>query len=283
MVGAVVRTGALMICRICGKDSAGQPFDDWVKKTFTNWDDLLPGDIICENCLFWFDERSEKLARRVGKDKPQRMRNYSHFVVNDEWIPLSKGDKVRMQQILLGKPFPELAVVAQSGQKHIAFRARRNPPGSRAGWVQFEEDQLWVNPDDLRALLSDIEALYVRFSKSEIATGNYKHYRILKFGFDEWNVLERKIRDRRGSLLFELALFLAQNKKGEQDGQSERASGRSAVGNLARNTCGLQEPLSAQYLGSIREPSEKRGVHIEPGRVRQLNMFEISSGYRKKE
>jgi hypothetical protein len=71
-------------------------FDDWVKESFTDWDKLLPGDSICSDCLFWFDESSETLMQRVGKDRPQKMRNYSHFIVNGDWIPCSKADKARV-------------------------------------------------------------------------------------------------------------------------------------------------------------------------------------------
>ena len=197
-------------CRICGQSSIGQAFGDWVKTTFMDWDKLVAGEIACDGCLFWLDEASEELARRVGKEKPQRMRNYSHFVVNGEWMPLSKGDKVRMRALLLGRPFPELAAVAISGQKHIVFRARRNPPGGRAGWVQVEEAAVFVDPAELGALLESVEELYLGFSKAEIATGQYRQYRIRKFGLARWRELDMCIRDRRGSPLLDLAIFLAQ-------------------------------------------------------------------------
>lgn len=122
-----------MICRFCGKPGKGEDFQKWVKPTFTNHDKLLPGEIVCNDCLFWFEESSQELADRTDKDKPQRMRNYSHFIVGGEWHPLSKGDKAGMIELLTSVPFPELAAIAESGQKHIVFRATRNVPGSAAG------------------------------------------------------------------------------------------------------------------------------------------------------
>jgi hypothetical protein len=74
-----------MICRICGQPGEGQSFQKWVRDTFTNWDLLHPGEIICEACAFWFEQRSAELQARMGKDKPQRMQNYSHFVRGIEW------------------------------------------------------------------------------------------------------------------------------------------------------------------------------------------------------
>ncbi len=34
------------ICRICGNEGIGKPFNDWVRDTFTNLDMLVPGEII---------------------------------------------------------------------------------------------------------------------------------------------------------------------------------------------------------------------------------------------
>lgn len=198
------------ICRICGHPDKGLPFVKWVKPTFTDHDKLHPGSIICDGCLFWFQERSLELAIRVGKEKPQRMRNYGHFIVNGDWTPLSKGDKAKMTEILLASPFPELAIIATSGQKHIAFRARRNPPGGTSGWIQFEEESLWLKPDRLEILLNPIENLMLGFSKAQIESGDYIPAYILKFGFAEWKSLEVQIAPHRGSKLFALAVFLAQ-------------------------------------------------------------------------
>jgi len=266
-----------MRCRICGEECGdGTLFDEWVKPTFTDHDKLHDGDVICDACLFWFDERSEELARRIGKDKPQRMRNYSHFVVNGEWIPLSKGDKRAMQVLLLAEPFPELAAIAESGQKHIVFRVTRNPSGSKAGWVQFEERALFVRPDELRVLLGIIETLYTTFSKSEIGTGQYRQYRIRKFGLAGWLALEARIKPVRGALLFRLALFLAQKEKGELSGVTG-AGGNVAGCGLAGDSARLQKSLPPNDMATVRRRSEECGVHQPPGQVRQLAMPAFSS------
>lgn len=264
------------ICRICGRERGGIAFDGWVRRTFMDWDKLQPGNIICDDCLFWFDESSEELAELVGKEKPQRMRNYSHFIVNGTWIPLSKGDKVRMRDILLNSPFPELAVVASSGQKHIAFRATHNPAGSTAGWVQFEEQSLWIEPADLAHLLDLVEALYLGFSKTEIESGDYKQHRINKFGIEAWYNLEAQIAKERGGLLFALALFLAQKpRKGKSkhdDGGASKGR-RPACVHLAGGPGGVQKPLSDDDLAAIRGSGEERGVHEQSREVCQLPLL----------
>ena len=268
-----------MLCRFCGGEStAATLFDAWVKPTFTDHDKLLDGDGICRDCLFWFNERSEKLAALVGKDKPQRMRNYSHFIQSEQWIPLSKGNKQRMQEILLTFPFPALAAIADSGQKHIVFRARRNPPESTCGWIQFEEQSLFIYPQELKDLLKLIEELYAHFSKGEIERGDYKSYRVMSFGVELWQKLEEQINPRRSGLLFKVALFLAQRK---EDGKEKRASDGLAMDGLARNTTRLQKPLSSQHLDAVRGPCEECGVHKQPGQVCQLTLFELECDNRQ--
>lgn len=253
-------------CRICGRTATGLPFDEWVRRTFTDWDKLVPGEILCHACQFSFEEASELLAERVGKEKPQRMRNYSHFVVGGNWVPLSKAYKSQMADILLAGDFA-VAIVAQSGQKHLIFRAQ-------PGWVQFEEESFVLDPSAFAVLLLEVERLYTQFSKIEIRTAEYKQYRIRKYGLANWYARERVIGERRGSLLFDLALFLAQKKpKEELYGRDEADGRRSPDGDLANDSGGLQEPLPHEHLATVRGSGEKRGLHEQPGAIRQLTLL----------
>lgn len=205
------------ICRFCSENKSGTDFDKWVRPTFTNYDKLQPGNIICNDCIFWFNEADPELAKIVGKEKPQRMRNYSHFIVNGKWTPLSKGNKKQMRDFLLTPPFPELAVIADSGQKHIAFQATRNPEGGKAGWVQYEEETIWVEPDKLVVLIEIITKLLNGFSKGEIESGGYFSHRIKDFGLSSWRLLEDQLTSHRGTRLFALAIFLAQKKEQNEE------------------------------------------------------------------
>lgn len=131
-------------CRMCGGDGDGIAFDAWVRDTFTNHDQLLPGDIICGPCQFAFAQDSRLLQERTGKDKPQRMQNYSHVVLRGQWYPLHKGQKVKLLSLL--RQSPELVAIGVSGQKHIVFRAR-------PGWWQVEEQCVAPNLPALDACL----------------------------------------------------------------------------------------------------------------------------------
>jgi len=258
------------ICRICGVQKEGDVFSSWVKDTFTNYDLLIPGEIICADCLFWFDQHSTILQGKMGKDKPQKMQNYSHFIIGGVWEPVSKGNKARMTELLLGEQFPEMASIAVSGQKHVAFRARRNPAGQLSGWVQFEETPIWIEQDKFRGLLAVIEELYSGFSKAEIETGKYFPPRIIKFGMDRWQILEKQIQPIRTTVIFQLALFLAQRS---EDG-NEQGDGSGAPGDyLSGDSWGLQESLSDDNLGAIRERNSLSGVHVQSGEIYQLDLF----------
>jgi len=195
------------ICRTCGEYGTGALFADWVKPTFTDHDKLQAGYIVCPACLFCFDERSEPCAKLVGKPEPQRMRNYSHFVRHGEWIPLSKGAKPRMRELIYDS---EVVVIALSGQKHLCFRC---PPG----WWQIEEHTVRPFPAELRKLAEPVSRLYQVFSKTEIETGRYQHRRILEYGVEKWAADNGLIHYSRRTLAFELALFLAQKDEEENE------------------------------------------------------------------
>lgn len=227
------------ICRICGHYGTGMLFDEWVRDTFNDRDKLKPGDIICHACQFLFSEASPVLAAKVGKEKPQRMRNYSHFVVDGDWYPLNKGQKREMRDLLLR--CPSLAVVAESGQKHLLFRAK-------PGWLQFEEQSAPHNPAALQRHIDAIDALYLHFNKVEIASGRYSPHRIKACGVDVFTELEGCAAQLRGGLYFDVALFLAQQEDNNGQTTGERTTARhrkpTTRPDVERIEPGIQSELS---------------------------------------
>lgn len=196
------------VCRTCGvANEAGLRFDDWVKPTFTDHDKLVPGDVVCRACQFCFDEASADLATRVGKPEPQRMRNYSHFVTDaGVWVPLSKGDKAKMRELL---PTARVVVIAATGQRHLIFRAV-------AGCWQFEEQRMQPTPSLICYLVATMTRLLRVFSKQEIESRRYESRRIGEYGITQFVADEEIIGEFRGTPAFALALFLAQRE--EQSG-----------------------------------------------------------------
>lgn len=188
-------------CRITGEPSHGILFEKWVKDTFTDFMYLHQGDIISNEALFCFDEKSELLQRMTGREKLQRFRTYSHFVVDGKWYPLTKAEKAQMWEFLFRKP--QLAVISDSGQKHLVMKAK-------LGKWQLEETI--IEPDELT--LRGLQKLIARlnaeiFSVDEIRSGEYASHRIWKFGPEKWRKIEQKLKQYRGQKIFELALFFS--------------------------------------------------------------------------
>lgn len=195
-----VETSAQGACRLCGAEDEGQPFRVWVKDTFTDHASLRPGEIVCRGCLILTQNFSTLYQQLLQRDKPQKPWNWSHFVADGEYIVLSKGDKPRMREILARNP--EVAVIADSGQKHIAFRAQPYV------W-QFELLSIRADPAGLARLLDLTDALYsMGANKAQILSGHYATQTLARMDLAEWRRLECQIRPHRGSPLLELAVFL---------------------------------------------------------------------------
>jgi hypothetical protein len=193
-------------CRACGVPGSGVPFSAWVKDGFTNHDLLHAGKIVCSACLFCFEDKSALLREKTGRENLQKMRTYSHFVVDGKWYPLTKGEKRQMRELLSRNP--AVAVISETGQKHLIFRAR-------PGWWQFEECALLPCWPTVENLIGPVEELLTGgFSKAEIESGNFISYRIHKFGVDRWRTLVQPLLRVNRSIQFQIAVFLAQKDAG---------------------------------------------------------------------
>lgn len=136
---------------------------------------------------------------------PQRMRNYSHLVTRaGRWIPAMKNEKRAIAAALLdGDDPPAAAVISLAGQKHLILRAR-------VGQWQIEEAACWPDPVRLAQLLPAVEALYAAgATKTMIASGVYTQA-FLRAALAAWQEYEPAVQRARGSLLCQLAIWLAQ-------------------------------------------------------------------------
>lgn len=192
-------------CAVCGIDGVGVPFGAWLKDTFTDLDKLRHGGTIaCHACQFCSLNQSAYLAQRTGKDKPQKFRNYSHIVHNGVWYPLSKGQKGAMRDLLMQSP--DVVLIATSGQKHIFYR-------SAPGRWQIEEQFMLPNVPTLRRLLDMVIPMLSVFSKAEVESGRYDQRRIIMYGVDAWRQSDQMLRSYRGTIIYDLVLFLAQREE----------------------------------------------------------------------
>jgi len=188
-------------CWLCGcETSHGHPKKKVIKPTFTDSDfaRVRWSDVVCEHCAWALSYRS--------------LRNYSILATQDGLYHPSRAE---LREVFLSPPEPPFVIcVAESGQPWLHYKAWVNMQATRFV-VRFEHVDVRVRPDEFGEILEPIEELYKEFSKDEIRSGGYKAHRIQKFGLERWEELEREVSRYRGTRIFELALFVAQNEEKE--------------------------------------------------------------------
>lgn len=198
------------LCYFCG-GAAYEPtlIKHVIKPTFNDFN-AARGDMsagVCVACVWTLVERSEEMQVKTGKDKLQAFRTYSHFVHGGSWHVYSKGQKANMLALLRTGVMPEVCVVSESGQKHLAFKARLNPDGQPAGWAMLEESIFWLDLNTFNPLQQRIEAMYLSgYSKDSIGSGNYTFYPNSDIAL--YRLHEPVFKLHRGSATFALALYL---------------------------------------------------------------------------
>jgi hypothetical protein len=196
------------VCRITGLQGTGLNFNSWVKDTFTDIAYLKPGTIICNEAIFCFHEASEYIQKKVGKDKPQRFRTYSHIIHKGLWYCLTKADKKQIFDLITDGA--DLVCLTDTGQKHLLFK-------HKSGMWQLDETFITPNIKTLKYLHTHMCSLMcLGFAQGEIISGKYDSNRLLKAGIENWKVLENSISPYRGSAIMNFAgwmLFIPEDAK----------------------------------------------------------------------
>jgi len=210
------------VCYVCGGDLyAPMPIKSVVKTTFNDYQNLhTMGSGVCSACQwFMLHDKRDDLQQWLGRDKPQSPRTYSHILKDGQWHILSKGQKPQILECLSGESIPEVCIISVSGQKHLFYKARLNAPSQSAGWVLFEESQIWVDLDEFQELIHHLKAMYLPsygFSKTSILTGQY-HFNAPE-SMELYTEHEPHIEPYRGGLLLELGVYLiTKSKENEND------------------------------------------------------------------
>jgi len=187
-------------CRITGLKSEGLIFEKWVSKTFNDWAYLKPGNIISNEAIFCFDEFSELIRQKTGKENPQRFRTYSHIIHEGKWYCLTKADKEKIFNLICTGA--EMVCLSESGQKHLLFK-------HKPGMWQLEEMFLIPDLDLLKFLHKQMCTLMkLGFSQGEILSGKYNSSRILKAGLKAWDEIEDTLKIHRGTKMMEFTGFM---------------------------------------------------------------------------
>ena len=189
------------VCRITGETSEGLPFHKWVRDTFTDHAWLKPGNIISNQAMFCFDEQSTFLQLKNGRERPQRFRTYSHIIdKSGVWHTLTKADKKLTYKLIIDGA--TLVCLTDSGQKHLLFKHRTG---------MWQLDDIFIIPDIpllIKLHSTMMQLITAGFSQTEIITGNYLQYRILKAGIGTWKSFEDLLRPLRSSKFFTFTAWL---------------------------------------------------------------------------
>lgn len=219
-------------CYFCGGDIYdGIPIKGNIKSTFSDFASChVTATHVCSACR-WFTltDKNPDLTAWLGKENLQSPRTYSHFYHNEEWLIFSKAHKEQMAGILLGDVMPQVAIIADSGQKHLSFEARVNPPMTRAGWVLFEKRLVWIDQDDFREMFGHVQAMYwAEYTKDAILTGNYQ---LTGKHSDDVAILlkhEPYLKTVRGQTALELAVWLVTLPEHIKQARKEKYSGKKS-------------------------------------------------------
>lgn len=197
------------ICRITGKEAFGLDFKKWVKPTFTDQAYLKSGTIVSNAALFCFNEDSQEIAKKTGRDKNQRFRTYSHIIDKEgNWHCYTKANKEQIYLAILDEA--QLICLTDSGQRHLLFK-------HKIGFWQL--DDLHVQPDietfkKIHSTLS--KQLELGLNQTQAISGDYPVYILAKFTKDQiaiWKENEDVLKKYRGQEIFDFTAWLLFNIK----------------------------------------------------------------------
>lgn len=189
--------------------------DEYLKSTFNDYAYLRQSSFVCKACRWFMEDKNHSLMMLLGRDKPQRPRNYSYIVKDNVVHILSKGNKKDISLLLMGT-CPEVAIVAESGQKHLFMKARANERGNRSGYVLFEERLFRYDATEYQRVFKLVSEMYAaRYNKASILSGQYVFYPDSDIGVYRTN--EPELKEHRGSVLFDLCVYLATKAEDKEE------------------------------------------------------------------
>lgn len=148
----------------------------------------------------------------------------SHVFSNEGWLRPSRVD---VRDILLNPPEPPFVItIAETGKKHVIFRAKVNYDKSEFV-VNLDENQITVNHKMFVSMLNIVEDAYSRgISKESMLTGNYNLAACMSVGVNEWMKIDEQIKRYRNLdfKILKLAIFVSIRKEVEQKAKAKSIS-----------------------------------------------------------
>ena len=132
----------------------------------------------------------------------------SHVFSKDGWLRPSRNE---LAEVLANPPHPPFVItVADSGKKHVLFRARVNHSSDKY-FIQLDENTIFIDREIFKAVLALVEDAYQYFSKDSILTGDYNQAAIMKAGLATWQKYENQFKPIRHKFkdMLKVACFVA--------------------------------------------------------------------------
>lgn len=155
-------------CFYCGAPCDGTR-DAEIKPTFTEFSVVAePASTVrCLGCELAMREK----VTIPGKDKPQKMRNYSWLITSESVEPYNKSDVAELRRLCLDPPAPPFALaIAVSGQKHILYHTLVCEDAA-APLVSLEGEPISYSPTELAERLDLVTQLVAAAGKPALADG----------------------------------------------------------------------------------------------------------------
>lgn len=197
-------------CALCGMQKGTIRKGDILGSGFTNWDKTRrpESESVCVHC--WACLRSEH-ARQLRS---------SNWIATPGGMQFFKRNEIA-SHLFGSKEIPFCFYVTTSFKKLGTVKVElQTNPGKFL--VQFEEIPVFFDAADHKPIFDIITLFYSIpkeeeqkkqpksfFTKAEIETGNYKPHRIREFGIEDWHEFENVLQKWRGSSVFPLLIFAA--------------------------------------------------------------------------
>lgn len=201
-------------CFYCGAQCGPEhPAARYVKPTFNDWGIAAypNSEVVCNGCVIALDEKRPM----PGKDKPQKVRNYSWLLTPSEALPMTKADLARMRGLCIAPPEPPFALIlATSGQRQLIFRAPVNH-GIDTVAVQLETERMAFKPRQLADRLDLCIRLCAALGKPALPAAWSVGYalRLAEYWPQDFHPLIADWLHVSGEPLSRLAVFLCPNQE----------------------------------------------------------------------
>lgn len=189
-------------CLVCGEHAQkGAKKNKVLSGNFTDFGNLenLESDMVCCDCA------------RVIKTRELRI---SNFIADKDKIYLLKKNDLEEYLFNLEKYVNDEFVVGltRSFKKHNSYRCAVNM-NTKKFYIREEDKEYIFDTSICKPLYNILNEMYLFFTKEELLFGDYSMISVMEFGEERFNHCERLIRAHRGTMYFDLLVYMMNSER----------------------------------------------------------------------